>query len=37
MMFANKKITPGGHWMGITAIACRKTKANSVKTAELMH
>jgi len=34
MMFANKKITPGGHWMGITAIACRKTKANPVKTAE---
>jgi len=25
-MFATKKITPGGHWMGIAAIACRKDK-----------
>lgn len=32
--FANKKITPGGHWMGITAIACRQTHANAVKTAQ---
>ncbi|WP_374950186.1 vanadium-dependent haloperoxidase [Mucilaginibacter sp.] len=34
MMFVNKKITPGGHWMGVTAIACKKTKANAVKTAQ---
>jgi hypothetical protein len=34
MMFVNKKITPGGHWIGITAIACKKTKANAVKTAQ---
>ena len=34
MMFANKKITPGGHWIGITAIACKKTNANAVKTAQ---
>ncbi|MCW3087413.1 MAG: phosphoesterase [Sediminibacterium sp.] len=34
MMFANKKITPGGHWMGIAAIAARQTKADAVKTAE---
>ncbi|MEP6844917.1 MAG: vanadium-dependent haloperoxidase [Panacibacter sp.] len=34
LMFANKKITPGGHWMGITAIACRKTNADAVKTAQ---
>ena len=34
MMFVNKKITPGGHWMGITAIACKKTHANAVKTAQ---
>ena len=34
MMFANKKITPGGHWMGIAAIASKQTKANAVKTAE---
>lgn len=34
MMFGNKKITPGGHWMGITAIACKQSKANAVKTAQ---
>lgn len=34
IMYANKKITPGGHWMGITAIACRQAKAGSVKTAQ---
>lgn len=32
--FANKKITPGGHWIGITAIACRQTHASAVKTAQ---
>jgi len=34
LMFANKKITPGGHWIGITAIACKKTHADAVKTAQ---
>ncbi len=34
MMFADKKITPGGHWIGITRIACKKTKADAVKTAQ---
>lgn len=34
MMFGNKKITPGGHWMGITAIACKKSNADAVKTAQ---
>lgn len=34
MMFANKKITPGGHWIGITEIACKKTRADAVKTAQ---
>lgn len=34
MMFANKKITPGGHWMGIAAIASRQSKADAVKTAK---
>jgi hypothetical protein len=34
MMFADKKITPGGHWIGITAIACKQTHANAVKTAQ---
>lgn len=34
MMFANKKITPGGHWVGITAIACKKVKADPIRTAQ---
>jgi membrane-associated phospholipid phosphatase len=34
MMFGNKKITPGGHWMGIAAIAARQTNADPVKIAE---
>ncbi|MEO6283117.1 MAG: vanadium-dependent haloperoxidase [Dyadobacter sp.] len=29
-----KKITPGGHWMGIAAIAAKQTKADQVKTAQ---
>lgn len=33
LMFANKKITPGGHWMGIAAIAARQSLADAVKTA----
>lgn len=32
MMFAKKKITPGGHWMGIVQIACRKSNADFDKT-----
>lgn len=31
--FGLKKISPGGHWMGITGIACRKQKLNLGKTA----
>jgi hypothetical protein len=34
MMFGNKKITPGGHWIGITSIACKKTNAGPVRTAK---
>ncbi|MDB5232594.1 MAG: phosphoesterase [Chitinophagaceae bacterium] len=34
MMFGNKKITPGGHWMGIAAIATQQAKADPVKTAK---
>ena len=30
MMYANKKPSPGGHWMNITAIACRQSKASAV-------
>lgn len=33
MMFGYKKITPGGHWMGICAIASRQSGADAVKTA----
>ncbi|MCB9048623.1 MAG: vanadium-dependent haloperoxidase [Lewinellaceae bacterium] len=34
VMFATKKITPGGHWIGITQIACRKAGADFMKTLE---
>ncbi|UII19525.1 vanadium-dependent haloperoxidase [Fulvivirga ligni] len=34
VMFATKKITPGGHWMGIVKIACKKAEADLMKTAE---
>ncbi len=34
MMFGNKKITPGGHWIGITAIASKQSGADAVKTAK---
>ncbi len=32
VMLATKKITPGGHWIGITAIACRKAEADFATT-----
>lgn len=34
LMYGNKKVTPVGHWMGITAIACKKNNANAVETAQ---
>jgi hypothetical protein len=34
VMHASKKITPGGHWIGITKIACEKSKASFMKTLE---
>ncbi|MFP4095006.1 MAG: vanadium-dependent haloperoxidase [Cyclobacteriaceae bacterium] len=34
VMFATKKITPGGHWIGITAIASRQSGANLMQTTE---
>jgi len=34
VMFATKKISPGGHWINITRLACVNTKANMVKSAE---
>lgn len=35
VMFATKKITPGGHWIGITDIATRQSKSDMMKTAEV--
>lgn len=32
LMFATKKITPGGHWIGITKIACQKADADFDKS-----
>ncbi|GJM34390.1 MAG: hypothetical protein DHS20C18_33910 [Saprospiraceae bacterium] len=34
VMYATKKITPGGHWIGITSIACRKAEADFMKAVE---
>lgn len=34
VMFATKKITPGGHWMGIAGVAAQQSKASMAKTAE---
>jgi membrane-associated phospholipid phosphatase len=34
VMFADKKISPGGHWMGITGIALRKSGADLMRAAE---
>ncbi len=34
-MFATKKITPGGHWMGIVAIATRQSKNTFDETIEV--
>ena len=33
LMYNTKKQTPGGHWMGIAAIACRSSNADELKTA----
>jgi PAP2 superfamily len=34
VMFATKKISPGGHWINITAVACRNANLDFVHTAE---
>lgn len=34
VMFATKKITPGGHWIGITDLACKKADADFLHSAE---
>jgi hypothetical protein len=33
-MFATKKVTPGGHWMGIVTIAARQAGADLVQSAD---
>ena len=35
LMFATKKTTPGGHWMGIISILCKQTNADEIKTAKV--
>ncbi len=34
LMFATKKITPGGHWMGIVGLASRQANLDMMATAE---
>jgi len=34
LLFGTKKITPGGHWMGIAAIAAKQTTADPVQIAK---
>lgn len=34
VMFATKKISPGGHWMNITNVACKKAKAGFMQSIE---
>lgn len=35
LMFATKKISPGGHWIGITGIACKKIHADLARSASI--
>ncbi len=34
VMYASKKISPGGHWMNITRLACQKAGASPVQSVE---
>lgn len=34
VMFATKKISPGGHWLNITHVACKKVNADVVRSTE---
>lgn len=36
VMIATKKITPGGHWMGIASIAARSSDSDLMRTAEIL-
>jgi hypothetical protein len=35
LMYGNKKITPVGHWIGITGIACKMKNLDAVETAKV--
>lgn len=35
VMYASKKISPGGHWMNITRLACQKKTANVIESLEV--
>lgn len=35
LMFATKKISPGGHWINIAQLACKKANADLVRSAEV--
>jgi hypothetical protein len=34
VMYANKKASPGGHWMNITAISCKKRNLDALASAQ---
>jgi hypothetical protein len=34
VMYASKKISPGGHWMNITRLACQKSSTNTIESLE---
>jgi hypothetical protein len=34
LMFATKKISPGGHWINITSVACQKAGVDFIRSAE---
>jgi PAP2 superfamily len=34
VMYATKKISPGGHWMNITQLACKKTNRDFIQSIE---
>lgn len=34
VMYATKKVSPNGHWMNITTLACKKKNASAVQSAE---
>ena len=34
VMYATKKISPGGHWINITRLACKKANADFIQSAE---